>query len=219
MLAQELIPSDGFDQGQLVYVVDDNIDIRRSLHFLLSTAGLISWPFACAFDFLENLPNLKPAPILLDIRMPEIDGVDVMTELCNREIKWPVIVVTGFANIPVAVQAIKLGAIDLLEKPIDFEQLISSLDVAKRKLNGIMNAEDIRRDACSRFGLLSPREFEVLLFLLDGIPNKIAAHGLSLSVRTVEMHRANALLKLNVKSIAQVVQLARDAGITLTPRK
>lgn len=210
------VPGNVTEPSQLVYVIDDDVAVRRSLHFVLSTAGYTSWPFACAFDFLDNLPNLQPAPILLDIRMPEIGGIDLMTEVLKREINWPIIIITGHADIPIAVQAIKHGAIDLLEKPLDFEMLQISLNTAMQKLIGLNAASKIQSDSRSLFSLLSARELQVIKFLMDGLPNKIAAHRLSLSVRTVEMHRANALQKLKVRSIAEVAHLARAAGVTMT---
>lgn len=211
----------GFDrsaqscQTQTVYVIDDDVAVRRSLQFLLSTAGFTSWPFSCAFDFLDNLPNLRPAPILLDINMPEIDGMDLLSELTNREIKWPVIAMTGNAGIPVAVQAIKNGAVDLLEKPLDFDLLEAALGDAVERLSNAKDSEETRRNARLLIERLSSRETEILALLIDGLPNKVAAHHLSLSVRTVEMHRANALQKLKVKSIAAVLHLEKDAGYAL----
>ena len=98
-----------------VYVVDDDTEVRRSLHFLLSTAGYVSWPFLSASDFLESVENLRPAPILLDIRMPHLDGIELMNQLYVQGIKWPIIVMTAYADIAIAVAAIKLGALDLLE--------------------------------------------------------------------------------------------------------
>ena len=202
-------------QNQPVYVVDDDIAVRRSLQFLLSTAGFTSWPFSCSFDFLDNLPNLRPAPILLDINMPEIDGMDLLSELSNREIKWPVIVMTGDANISVAVQAIKNGAVDLLEKPLDVHLLEAALGDAVKQLSNIKDSDETRCNARRLFERLSSREAEILAILIDGLPNKVAAHRLSLSVRTIEMHRANALQKLKVKSIAAVLRLENDAECKL----
>lgn len=195
-----------------VYVIDDESEVRRSLHVLLSTADLVSWPFASASDFLDNLENLEPAPILLDIRMPDIDGIQLMTVLRERGIEWPVIIITAHGEIRVAVQAMKLGAIEFLEKPFEFEALEACLEIAFAKLESVTDTDAIRHLARRRFDLLSPRETEVVNVLMQGIPNKTAAHLLSLSVRTIEMHRANALAKLKVKSLAEVVRLATDAG-------
>lgn len=198
-----------------VYVVDDDAEVRRSLHFLLSTAGYVSWPFSCASDFLENVENLQPAPILLDIRMPHLDGIALMNQLHVQEIKWPIIVMTAYADISIAVAAIKLGALDLLEKPLDFKLLETNLQTAFEQLSSIINAQEITLDACRLYGLLSPREIDVMAVLMDGCPNKVAAYRLSLSVRTVEMHRANALQKLHVKSIAEAVRLASEGELDI----
>lgn len=204
------------DQNQLVYVIDDNTEFRRSMHFLLTTAGLSCWPYACAVDFLDNLPDLKPAPILLDIRMPDIDGIGLLSRLADREIRWPVIVITGHADISVAVKAIKLGAMEFLEKPIDFAELAPLLSVACSQLAAIKITAAARTNALRVFDRLSRRELEVLLALFAGASNKKVAHQLSLSVRTVEMHRSNSLRKLQVKSIAEAVCLASASGISFS---
>ncbi len=206
------VAADG-ERDPPVYVIDDDSEVRRSLHFLLSTAGLVSWPFASAADFLDNLETLEPAPLLLDIRMPEIDGVQLMNILRDRGIEWPVIAMTAHGNIPVAVQALKLGAIEFLEKPFEFEALETCLQYAFAQLAAVKKTVAVRNNARRRFETLSPRESEVASALMQGMSNKTAAHLLSLSVRTIEMHRANALTKLEVKSIAEVVRLASDAEL------
>jgi two-component system response regulator FixJ len=147
--------------------------------------------------------------------MPEIDGIDLLSELTNREIKWPVIAITGHADIPVAVQAIKNGAIDLLEKPLNFHLLEAALGVAMEQLSSIKDSAETRCNARRLFERLSSRETEILALLIDGLPNKVVAHHLSLSVRTVEMHRANGLQNLKVKSIAAVLHLEKIAECKL----
>ncbi len=194
-------------------MIDDDVQIRRSLHFVLGTAGFGSTCFASAGDFLDSLPTLTPAPILIDVRMPEIDGLALMEILNTRDVKWPVIVMSAHAAIPVAVHSIKLGATDFLQKPFEFEALEASLHNAMSQLSNLQLAEASRQYSHDLFQSLSPREQDVMNVLIDGLSNKIAAYRLSLSVRTVEMHRANALVKLKVRSIAEVVRLARDAGI------
>lgn len=198
--------------GRSVYIIDDESDVRRSLHFLLSTVGLVSWPFASAQDFLDNFAALEPAPILLDIRMPSVDGLQLMSVLREREVNWPVIIISAHGDIQVAVKAIKLGAIEFLEKPFEFEALDLCLHTAFMHLAENNDSFAARNVARAAFALLSPREHEVINVLMRGIPNKAAAHLLELSVRTVEMHRANALAKLQVKSIAEVIRLASAAA-------
>jgi two-component system response regulator FixJ len=126
---------------------------------------------------------------------------------------------SAHADIQIAVQGIKLGALDFIEKPFEFDVLETTLQAATSQLALAKETIEARRNSHHLFDLLSPREIEVLLLLMDGHPNKVTAERLSLSVRTIEMHRAHALLKLGVRSIAEVVMLARDAGITLTPHK
>lgn len=150
-MSEGLKPFNDAEQRQLVYVIDDDIAVRRSLNFLLATSGYTTWPFSCAFDFLDSLPKLSPAPILLDIRMPEIDGIDLLTELFKRSLKWPVIVITGHADIPTAVQTVKLGAFDLLEKPMNFDLLENMLGSAINELNIIIAPSQIQSRARSLF--------------------------------------------------------------------
>lgn len=198
-------------RGDPVYIIDDEREVRRSLHFFLSTIGLVSWPFASAHDFLDNLVALEPAPILLDIRMPGADGLALMSEMRNRGINWPIIITSTHGDIQLVVKAVKLGAIEFLEKPFAWEALDTCLQSAFAQLAQRKHSFAARNAARSAFALLSPRETEVINVLMRGIPNKTAAHVLALSVRTVEMHRANALAKLTVKSIAEVIRMAHTA--------
>lgn len=195
-----------------VYVIDDNADVRKSLHFLLSVSSITAWPFATAADFLEQLPELVPGPILLDVRMPQIDGLEMLSILKDRALDWPVIVMTAHSDVRIAVGAMKLGAIDFLEKPFKTELLEKVLDQAFEIVDQADSTFRMRAQARERFERLSRREREVMASLVDGAPNKVAARELGLSARTVEMHRANALGKLGLKSIAEVVKLEVAAG-------
>lgn len=197
----------------LVYVIDDDPQLRRSLHLLLSTTGFISWPFASASDFLDNLPSLIPAPILVDVCMEPITGIELMAILADRGIKWPVIVMTGHGEIPIAVQAIKLGATEFLEKPFTLESLETSLNAAIADISSIAIAEERKSKSKHLFAALTSRELEVMKELISGASNKVVAYNMSLSVRTIEMHRANALAKLECKNVAEVIRIANDAGI------
>ena len=205
---------DSTSDRQHVYVVDDDQDIRNSLHFLLESISLTSWPYASAVDFIERLPDLIPAPILLDIRMPDIDGIELLKLLAERENSWPVIVMTAHGNVSVAVRAIKLGAIEFLEKPFSADMLQDALNGAFRALERTKRMLQVRDDARRLFGKLTKREAEVVWHLMEGASNKEAAFRLGLSVRTVELHRASALCKLQVKKMAEVVTMARDAELT-----
>lgn len=199
---------------RVIYVIDDDISVRRSLHFMFSSPSVNVWPFATAMDFIDQLPSLSPAPILLDIRMANIDGLQLLEILKERAVSWPVIIMTAHGDVGVVVRAMKLGAIEFLEKPFAPELLDDALDQAFEQLEQNKHLISERDPARQKIGQLTMRESETMAILMEGAPNKEVAHRLNLSVRTVEMHRANALAKLGVKSIAEVVQLANVAGVT-----
>lgn len=196
-----------------VYIVDDDREVRRSLSFLLGTTEMASRPFGSGMDFLESLPDLKPGCVLLDIRMPEIDGFHVMGELGKQGIEWPVIVMTGHGEVSVAVRAMKLGAVDFLEKPFDEEVLLSSLERAFGLLKDRGMAAERKQKAQDRVNALTAREKEVLQGLMAGMANKLLARRLDISLRTVEMHRANMMDRLGVRSLAEALTLAVQAGV------
>lgn len=198
-----------------VYVIDDDGEIRQSLHFLLGTSSIRAWPFAAPADFLDLLPTLNPAPVLLDFRMPKMDGLEVLCELRRRDVAWPVIMMTAHGDIATAVRSVKLGAIEFLEKPFESGLLDQALAAAFDMLAVMQDQDFARQRARSLLDRLSARELEVIAILLDGLSNKIAAYQLDLSVRTVEMHRKNALTKLQLRSIAEVVALVATAGRSL----
>lgn len=205
--------------SHLVYVVDDDRDVRRSLSFMLGASDLRSHPFASGEDFLEALPDLEPGCILLDLRMPQIDGFQVMDELTRREVDWPIIVMTGHGEVPVAVRAMKLGAIDFIEKPFSEEALIACFGNAFALLDERESTGRRRRDARDRVALLTARESDVLRGLLAGESNKQLATRLGISLRTVEMHRGNMMERLGVASLAQALTLALEAGIEPAPEE
>ncbi|KPQ36549.1 MAG: two-component system, LuxR family, response regulator FixJ [Porphyrobacter sp. HL-46] len=203
-----------FDSKLRLYVIDDDSDIRKSLHFMFSPTKIRVWPFASASDFLEQLQYLTPGPILLDIRMENIDGLQLLEILKQKGMTWPVVILTAHGDVAVAVRAMKLGAIDFLEKPFPPEALDLAVEHAFERLEQAEHVLSARDRARYRIGQLTARERETMAILMEGVPNKEVAHRLCLSVRTVEMHRANALAKLNVKSIAEVVRLANIGGLT-----
>lgn len=197
----------------LVYVVDDDRDVRRSLSFMLGASDIRSHPFGSGEDFLDAVPDLQPGCILLDLRMPQMDGFHVMSELARRDIDWPVIVMTGHGEVPVAVQAMKLGAVDFIEKPFSEEALLSSFATASSLLSEREASGRRRREARERVGQLTGREREILEGLLGGESNKQLAARLGISLRTVEMHRGNMMDRLEVASLAEALALALEAGI------
>jgi FixJ family two-component response regulator len=196
-----------------VYVVDDDRDVRRSLSFMLGAAETRSHPFGSGADFLDALPDLDPGCVLLDLRMPQMDGFQVMAELRRREVDWPIIVMTGHGEVPVAVRAMKQGAVDFIEKPFAEEALLGCLSTAFTILGDRESASRRRRAARERVDQLTTRETEVLEGLLAGESNKQLAQRLGISLRTVEMHRGNMMDRLEVANLAEALTLAIEAGL------
>ena len=199
--------------SRTVYVVDDDRDVRCSISFMLGASGFQSRPFGSGADLLESLPDLQPGCLLLDIRMPEMDGFQVMSALAERHADWPVIVMTGHGEVPVAVRAMKLGAVDFLEKPFEEGVLVGSLDRAFQLLKDRGEKAGRKRQAQERVAVLTAREHEVLRGLMAGMPNKMLARRLDISLRTVEMHRANMMDRLAVGSLAEALTIGVQAGV------
>lgn len=197
-----------------VYVVDDDRDVRRSLSYMLGASDTRSHPFGSGADFLDAVPDLAPGCILLDLRMPAMDGFQVMGELGRRGIDWPIIVMTGHGEVPVAVRAMKQGAVDFIEKPFSEEALLGCLATAFKLLNEREAAGRRKRVARERVDQLTTRETEVLEGLLAGESNKQLAQRLGISLRTVEMHRGNMMDRLEVANLAEALTLALEAGLT-----
>jgi two-component system response regulator FixJ len=200
-------------KSHTVYVVDDDRDVRRSLSFMLAADQIRSYPFASGSDFLEALPDLDPGCVLLDLRMPGMDGFAVMGQLAERFVDWPVIIMTGHGEVPIAVRAMKQGAVDFIEKPFTEEELHTSLRTGLGLLADREALGQRRRQAHQRVGSLTAREREVLEALLAGHSNKVIAQRLGISLRTVEMHRGNMMDRLQVGSLAEALTLAIEAGI------
>ena len=200
-------------ESHFVYVVDDDRDVRRSLSFMLGASEIRSHPFGSGEDFLDALGDLQPGCILLDLRMPQMDGFQVMSELARREIDWPIIVMTGHGEVPVAVRAMKLGAVDFIEKPFSEEALLACFGTAFSVLTERETAGRRRKEARERVAQLTGRETDILEGLLAGESNKQLAARLGISLRTVEMHRGNMMDRLGVSSLAEALALALEAGL------
>lgn len=200
-------------QSRLVHVVDDEESIRRSLVFLLQTAGYRVEKWEDGTAFLKHADPAAPGCVLLDVRMPEMDGLQVLDEMAKRGFNLPVIVLTGHGDISTAVRAMQAGAIDVLEKPFNRDKLLKALDVGFRQLAN-HEAQRQREDwAKTQVALLTEREREVLEGLACGYPNKTVAFDLGISSRTVEVYRANAMTKLDVTSFADALRIAFAAGM------
>ncbi|MHB9880334.1 response regulator transcription factor [Pacificimonas sp. ICDLI1SI03] len=194
-----------------VYIVDDDAEVRRSSWFMLSEAGFEPRGFMSGADFLDELDDLPTGVVLLDLNMPDVNGFDVLKAMAAPQ-SMPVIVVTGFGDVSRAVRAMKLGATDFIEKPYDDAEMIDLINAAIEAHKDV--EEDRRRRLAARQKLseLTDREREVLDLLLAGLPNKLVAHRLQLSLRTVEMHRANMMSRLGAPSFAAAMRLALSAG-------
>lgn len=190
-----------------VFVIDDSEDVRDSLAVLLQSAGYRVRTFASALEFLGQVAPGWRGCIIADVRMPGMTGIELLNELAVRTIRLPVIVITAHADVPMAVAALKAGAVDFIEKPFRDELLLSSMKAALSR--PIDEADDAGSNGPSgRLRSLSEREREVMLLLVAGHPNKIVAERLGISTRTVEVHRAHIMEKTGAKSIADIVRLA-----------
>ncbi len=198
-----------------VYIVDDDPLVRRSVHIWLSARNFEPRSFSSPIDFLEELPNLKPGCALLDVRMPEMDGIELVQKHSLLLQHFAVIIMTGHGDIQMAVQAMKLGAIDFIEKPFKQEQLVRALETASDRLSTRMSAIYRTESAGLLISSLTDRETDVLSGLVSGLSNKSVAHELGLSPRTVEMHRSNVMKKLQTRSLSDAVKLALDAGFPM----
>jgi len=196
-----------------IYVIDDDGEVRTALSFLLRSMNAHSWPFAGGRDFLDGLDGLSPGLVLLDMRMPDPDGLGVLRELRRRNINWPVIAITGHGDVKLAVNAMKLGAFDFLEKPIEDEDLGSVLERGFAELCRRRAARERMDAARSRLDTLTAREIFVLKAIVEGKGNKEIASAADISVRTVEMHRQNLIKKLGVRNTAEAAACAVEAGL------
>ncbi|WP_447952814.1 response regulator transcription factor [Sphingopyxis chilensis] len=197
---------------KLVHIVDDEDAIRRSASFMLKTSGYAVETWATGVAFLKEIRHVPEGCILLDIRMPEMDGLEVQQTLLDRGVTMPVIVLTGHADVSIAVRAMKAGAVDFLEKPFEKAVLISAIEAAFDRLTKADSAVTRAAEANVVLGVLTPREREVLDGLAQGLPNKTIAYDLGISPRTVEVHRANLMAKLAVRSLSDALRLAFAAG-------
>ncbi len=199
-----------------IYVVDGDLETRRSLTINLASIGAEAWPFGSGGEFLEILGHLMPGCILLD--MDAEDGLEVLAALVARETGWPILAMSAAPRVDIAVQAMKLGALDFLEKPVDSIKLAAALLPAWNALEASLEQGEARRVAQNRLARLTAREVDISLALFGGRSNKTVAHELGISVRTVEMHRAHIMAKLGVKSIAEAAVMATHAGLAIAQR-
>ena len=197
------------EQGQrLVHLVDDDAAIRRSVGFMLKTSGHHVQSYESGAELMRASGTLDDGCILLDIRMPGMDGLQVQQALQEKGIRLPVIIMTGHGDVTLAVKAMKAGAVDFIEKPFEKAALLASLEEGYRRLSQKEATGERMRDANVRLQALTPRERDVLDGLAKGFPNKTIAYDLGISPRTVEIHRANLMDKLEVRSLSEALRIA-----------
>jgi two-component system response regulator FixJ len=193
---------------QLVHLVDDDPAIRRSVGFMLKTSGHQVESYESGEALLKEAAGLEQGCILLDIRMPGMDGLEVQQSLQEKGVTLPVIIMTGHGDVSLAVKAMKAGAVDFIEKPFEKDALLSSLREGFGRISRKEATGDRQRDAEVRLQVLTPRERDVLNGLAQGLPNKTIAYDLGISPRTVEIHRANLMTKLSVRSLSGALRIA-----------
>jgi len=198
---------------ELVYVIDDDPAMRDSLDFLLESAGLKARLFESAVSFLAALPGLGPGCIVSDVRMPDLDGLELLKRLRATNKSLPIIIMTGHGDIPLAVEAMKLGARDFIEKPFEDDRLIGSITAALSGATERHKNEAMAADIASRIASLSPRERQVLDGLVAGLSNKLIARDYDISPRTIEVYRANVMTKMQASSVSELVRFAIRGGI------
>jgi two-component system response regulator FixJ len=202
------------DDKRLVHLVDDDEAIRRSVGFALKTSGFQVRSYENGVEILKSAPDLEPGCVLLDIRMPGMDGLEVQEALKAKGVTLPVIIMTGHGDVNLAVRAMKAGALDFIEKPFEKAVLLAAIEHSMGRLKQSAETSRDASEAATRLQLLTARERDVLEGLAKGLPNKSIAYDLGISPRTVEIHRANLMNKLGVKSLSEALRIAFAAETT-----
>src|ERR1700693_5339892 len=195
-----------------VYVIDDDEAMRDSLDFLLGSANFHVTLFESASDFLNALPSLEFGCVVSDVRMPDIDGIELLKRLKTGTM-FPGAIMTGHGDVPLAVEAMKLGAVDFLEKPFEDDRLIGMIETALRRAEPGVKNEAATLEIQSRIASLSPRERQVMDGLIAGLSNKLIAREYDISPRTIEVYRANVMTKMQAASLSELVRLAMRGGL------
>lgn len=196
-----------------IFVIDDDVAVSSSLSSVLSTYGHQTRCFVSAREAIEALPDADCACILLDVRMPDLDGLTALKLIQSQAVDLPVIMITGHGDVPMAVQAMKLGAADFIEKPVDDETLVASIGAALERNSRDAGEATLARAVRERYATLTPREQDVAGLVVEGYSSASIAANLNISVRTVDHHRASILAKMQATSLPQLLKL-----LLLVPR-
>jgi len=200
------------DRGR-VYVIDDDEAMRDSLNFLLDSANYKVTLFETALAFLDALPGLEFGCVLSDVRMPGLDGIELLKRMKAGNSTFPILIMTGHGDVPLAVEAMKLGAVDFLEKPFEDDRLVAMIETAIHQAEPAARSEALTQDIAARIASLSPRERQVMDGLIAGLSNKLIARDYDISPRTIEVYRANVMTKMQANSLSELVRLAMRAGL------
>ncbi len=199
--------------GFNVFVVDDDQAMRNSLKWLIESVGMSVQTFSSADEFIRNYYPGQAGCVLLDVRMPGMSGLDLQEHFVNNQINIPIIIITGHGDVPMAVQAMKAGAVDFIEKPFNDELLLESIRTALRIDIEQRSTQAERAEIATHLANLTPREQEVMEMVTDGWANKEIAHKLGVSAKTVEAHRSRVMEKMHAKSLADLVKMAVAANM------
>lgn len=199
-----------------IYLIDDQQSVRDALGEMLSVFGFETEKFESADAFLKVLDPSRPACIVADVRMPGTDGIELVRELGNKGISLPVILISGHADIPMAVAAIKAGAEEFIEKPVDDTQLIAAINRGIARMHDDMSSSRAHEELRERYGRLTPRQSEIFALVAEGLTSQNIAEKLGISVRTVESYRAEIMEKMQAQSVAVLVRQAVKLG-RITP--
>ncbi len=197
---------------EIIHVIDDDEGVRDSLCVLLETKGYTTTAHGSCQDFLSNLSVTDALCVVADMRMPEMGGLDLQKHLLEKSIDLPFIVITGHGDVPSAVQALKSGAVDFIEKPLKTDLFLAAISRAVESRRARLQMTEGVSSARQRIAALTPRERDVLRHLIAGHPNKIIAFELGISARTVENHRARLMVKMQADSLAELVRISLEAG-------
>lgn len=201
-------------QNLTVFIVDDDEAVRESLEDLLDSVGIRVRVFASAIDFLAGYSADEPGCLILDVRMPGMSGLELQQELNRRKILLPVIILTGHGDVPMAVQAMKQGALDFIQKPFRDQDLLDQVNHALHNSNEQYDKQQQIEQIKQQLQTLTTREHQIMQMIIEGKANKVIAAELDLSQRTVEVHRANVMHKLQVCSVADLVRMVTEAGLS-----
>jgi two-component system response regulator FixJ len=196
---------------RIVHLIDDDAAVRDAVGLLLRTEGFKVAPYDSALAFLKAAATRAEGCVVTDVRMPEMNGIELMAKMKEERISIPVVVLTAHADVPLAVEAMKLGAADLLEKPFEDEALIAAVNAALERRDAEESRSRESHEIKNRLASLTKRENEILAGLLKGLSNKVIAHELGISIRTAEVHRANIMAKMRAGNLAELVKMALAA--------